>query len=101
MSKQIKKGQKDPKVNSLALPVVNPDAAGIDVSATMHAVAVRPGVATESVRLFGAFTEDLNQLADWLTQCRVNTVAMESTGVYWQQLYLVLVERGFEVALGN
>lgn len=82
------------------LPIVHPNAAGIDVSATMHAVAVRPGI-EPNVREFGAFTEDLYAIADWLKKCEVTTVAMESTGVYWKQLYLVLAERGFEIALVN
>lgn len=89
------------KVNVLTLPVVNAEAAGIDVAATMHTVAVRPGADKVNVREFGAFTEDLYQIATWLKGCGVTTVAMESTGVYWKQLYLVLVEQGFEVALVN
>src|SRR5215468_3954128 len=51
------------------------------------------------VRGFGAFTGDLCALADWLKQCEIETVAMESTGVYWIALYELLVERGFEVLL--
>ncbi|MGL6268010.1 MAG: IS110 family transposase, partial [Chitinophagaceae bacterium] len=82
------------------LPIVHPNAAGIDVSATMHAVAVRPGI-EPNVKEFGAFTEDLHAIADWLKECKVTTVAMESTGVYWKQLYLVLTERGFDIALVN
>jgi transposase len=89
------------RVNVLTLPIVNANAAGIDVAATMHTVAVRPGADEVSVREFGAFTEDLYQIASWLKECEVTTVAMESTGVYWKQLYLVLVEQGFEVALVN
>jgi transposase len=89
------------RLNVLTMPVVNPDAAGIDVAATMHTVAVRPGADKVSVSEFGAFTEDLYQIAAWLKECQVTTVAMESTGVYWKQLYLVLVEQGFEVALVN
>ena len=89
------------RINVLTLPVVNANAAGIDVAATMHTVAVGPGAATVNVREFGAFTEDLYQIACWLKDCQVTTVAMESTGVYWKQLYLVLIEQGFEVALVN
>ena len=83
------------------MPVVNENAAGIDVSARMHAVAVPPGRDVENVKQFGAFTEDLVAIANWLKQCRISTVAMESTGVYWKQLYLVLMEYGFEVLLVN
>ena len=85
----------------VSMPVVNVDAAGIDVSATMHAVAVPVGRDVEHVREFGSFTEDLESIAGWLKQCQITTVAMESTGVYWKQLYLVLIENGFEVFLVN
>lgn len=91
----------DKRLNVLTMAVVNPNAAGIDVAASMHTVAVRPGADVVNVREFGAFTEDLYQIASWLKQCQVTTVAMESTGVYWKQLYLVLIEQGFEVALVN
>jgi transposase len=80
---------------------VNLDAAGIDIGAAEHWAAVPPGRNTEGqdVRRFGAFTEELCALADWLKQCGIQTVAMESTGVYWIPLYELLVERGFEVLL--
>lgn len=99
MSKETKNQSK--KGPAVAMPIVNADAAGIDVSATMHAVAVPIGRDVENVKQFGAFTEDLLAIADWLKQCKISTVAMESTGVYWKQLYLVLVEYGFEVFLVN
>jgi len=99
MSKETKnQSKKEPVVS---MPVVNENAAGIDVSARMHAVAVPPGRDVENVKQFGAFTEDLVAIANWLKQCRISTVAMESTGVYWKQLYLVLMEYGFEVLLVN
>ena len=80
---------------------VNLDAAGIDIGAEEHWVAVPPGRDTEGqdVRRFGAFTGELCALADWLKQCGIQTLAMESTGVYWIALYELLVERGFEVLL--
>jgi transposase len=80
---------------------VNLDAAGIDIGAEEHWAAVPPGRNTEGqdVRRFGAFTGELCALADWLKQCGIQTVAMESTGVYWIPLYELLVERGFEVLL--
>lgn len=100
MSKETKnKSKKTAPV--LTLPIVNPDAAGIDVSSTMHAVAVPHGRDTESVKEFGAFTEDLHAIARWLLHCRVTTVAMESTGVYWKQLFTVLLQYGFKVSLVN
>jgi transposase len=75
------------------------NAAGIDVGATSHFVAVPPGRDTIDVREFGTFTADLYRLADWLKQCGVETVVMESTGVYWIPLFEILEERGFEVRL--
>lgn len=81
------------------LRVVHPDAAGIDVHSEFHFVAVPAGRATEPVRKFGAFTEDLDRLADWLHSCGVRSVAMESTGVYWIPLFERLEQRGFEVVL--
>lgn len=67
----------------VALPMLNPDAAGIDIGATGIYVAMPPDRDPEPVRMFASFAEDLNALADWLQQCGVGTVAMESTGVYW------------------
>ena len=78
---------------------VNPYAAGIDIGAEAHYVAVPEQCATPSVRRFATFTEDLYQLADWLHQCRIETVVMESTGVYWIPLFEILEARGFEVLL--
>jgi transposase len=82
---------------------VNRNAAGIDVGAEQHYVAVPPGrdPAAQDVRTFGGFTADLYALAAWLTACGVETVAMESTGVYWIPLFEVLSARGFEVKLVN
>lgn len=99
MNKETKKKQKKPDV--LSMPIVHPNAAGIDISATMHAVAVPPDRDEVSVREFGAFTEDLHALAGWLKKCGITTVAMESTGVYWKPLYTLLLEYGFEVFLVN
>lgn len=78
---------------------VFPNAAGIDVGASTHWVAVPRHAAGEPVRQFGAVTEQLNALADWLIQCQVDTVALESTGVYWIALYEVLERRGLKVWL--
>ena len=78
---------------------VNLSAAGVDVGAGSHFVAVPEGRCQQPVREFGSFTADLYRLADWLTECRVETVVMESTGVYWIPLFGVLEERGFEVML--
>src|SRR5262249_29277386 len=70
-----------------ALTVKNPRAAGIDIHDGVHWVAVPPDCDPEPVRRFDTFTADLETLADWLTACGVDTVAMESTGVYWIPLY--------------
>jgi transposase len=64
-------------------------------------LAVRPDRDPQPVRRFECFTADLYRLADWLKSCGVNTVAMQSTGVYWVPLYDILEERGFEVYLVN
>ena len=83
------------------LEVVHPHAAGIDVGNGSHYAAVRPERDPEPVRRFECFTADLHRLADWLQNCGVRTVAMQSTGVYWIPLYEILDERGFEVYLVN
>lgn len=83
------------------LPIIHPQAAGIDIGSRFHVVAIPRDMATESVRTFHAFTDDLHAMADWLIQCGVTTVAMESTGVYWIPAYEVLEERGLEVILAN
>ena len=81
------------------LSQLNLNAAGIDVGATSHFVAVPADRAEQPVREFEAFTADLYRLADWLSECGVETVVMESTGVYWLPLFGVLEERGFQVML--
>ena len=81
--------------------VAFPNAAGIDVGGSSHFVAVRPDCTAQPVREFAVYTPDLHQLADWLHECGVEVVAMESTGVYWIGLYEVLERRGFKVHLVN
>jgi transposase len=83
------------------LDVVHPHAAGIDVGNRTHYVAVRPDRDPTPVRRFDCFTADLHRLADWLQQCGVTTIAMQSTGVYWIPLYEILDARGLEVYLVN
>lgn len=78
---------------------VNLNAAGIDIGATSHFVAVPEGRDTDTVREFATFTADLHAIADWLDACGVDTVVMESTGVYWIPLFELLEQRGFEVLL--
>ena len=84
-----------------SLPVMRPNAGGVDIGAREIFVAVPADRDTESVRSFPTFTQDLHALADWLQRCRVDTVAMESTGVYWIPLFQILEARGIEVHLVN
>jgi transposase len=82
-----------------ALSVVHPRAAGIDVGANEHYVAVPADADPQPVRRFGGCTADLEALADWLAACGVTTVVLESTGVFWIPLFELLDSRGFEVRL--
>ncbi len=82
-----------------SLKQVNLDAAGIDIGASEHYVAVPEDRDEQPVRCFTTFTMDLYAIADWLESCEIKTIAMESTGVYWIPLMEVLEERGFEVLL--
>jgi transposase len=82
-------------------PILRPHAAGIDVGATELYVAVPSDSDPKPVRTFGTFTEDLHALADWLVHCQVQTVALESTGVYWIPIFQILEARGLEVYLVN
>ena len=84
-----------------ALSLTHPNAAGIDIGSASHFVAVPPERDDEPVREFPSFTADLERLADWLDACAVDTVAMESTGVYWIPLFELLERRGFTVLLVN
>ena len=96
-----KKRDKRGRASTAVLPVMRPDAAGIDIGATEIFVAVPADRAAENVRSFPTFTQDLYVLADWLKVSGVKTVAMESTGVYWIPLFQILEDRGFEVCLVN
>jgi len=84
-----------------AITLTHPNAAGIDIGSAAHFVAVPPDRDDEPVREFQSFTADLHRLADWLDACGVDSVAMESTGVYWIPLYELLESRGFTVLLVN
>lgn len=84
-----------------SLPELRPNAGGIDIGAREIFVAVPVDRDKNSVQSFPTFTEDLHRLADWLQRCKVDTVAMESTGVYWIPLFQILEARGIEVCLVN
>jgi transposase len=90
----MKKGKK-------IFKVIHPNAAGIDVSSRDYYVAVPEDRYKEPVRTFGCFTQDLHEIANWLKECKITSVAMESTSVYWMQLFIVLQDQGFEVFLVN
>ena len=96
-----KKAKKIKTSKGLKLEIVNPHAAGIEVSSTEMQVCVPENRDSDNNRRFGAFTEDLHYISSWLKACGITTVAMESTGVYWVQLYMILEEAGFDVLLVN
>ena len=83
------------------MEVLRSHAAGIDVGNAEHYVAVPPGRSDPSVQTFGSFTADLHRLAKWLQACRIETVVMQATGVYWMAVYQVLESYGFEVYVVN
>src|SRR5262249_43590463 len=87
------------RARSASLAQLNLNAAGIDVGAPEHWGAVPEDRDEEPVRRFGAFTADLSALAAWLQQCQMETVVLESTGVYWMTLCEVLEEGGCDVKL--
>lgn len=81
--------------------IVNPNAAGIDIGSKEHWVCVPPARTEDNVKKFSTFTCDLYAIGKWLKECKVDTVAMESTGIYWIPLYQVLEKMGFKVNLIN
>lgn len=98
------KASRQSKSKKQSWKVVNPHAAGIDIGASQHYVAVAPDAVAAgeaTVRSFGCFTEDLDAMVEWLKACGVTTVAMESTGVYWMVPFQKLEAAGFEVVLVN
>lgn len=99
MPPKAPKKTKDPGFVPMA--VVNPNAAGIDIGDTIHAVAVPKDRDQQHVRIFGSMSCDLEEIVCWLEKCGVDTIAMESTGVYWKPLFNYLIRHGFEVYLVN
>ena len=83
------------------LEQINLDPAGLDIGAEEIYACVPVDRDQSSVRVFPTFTVDLHALADWLAACRIKTVAMESTGIYWIPTYEILEARGFELYLFN
>jgi transposase len=84
-----------------AFPIIHPNAAGIDISSKEHFVAVDPNSISQPIKAFGSYTDDLEAMVVWLRECKVDTIAMEATGIYWISLFLKLEEAGFEVILVN
>ena len=96
-----RKTKKLQKQKELLAQCVNPHAAGIDVGAHELVVSVDEQCDDEPVRTFETFTEDILALRDWLIECEVTTVAMESTGNYWITTFQILEAAGIEVCLVN
>jgi transposase len=101
-SKAKTNSTKSKRVYRETLKMITPHAAGIDVGSGEMWVCVPEKDASEkNIKKFGSFTPDLIQLANWLSECKVKSVAMESTGIYWIPVYQILEARGFEVVLVN
>jgi transposase len=83
------------------IPIFNPNAAGMDIGADEIYVAVPADRDGQPVQRFATFTNELGRLAEWLKQCRIDTIAMEATGVYWIPVYQILETSGFELCLVN
>lgn len=96
-----KNNTKDKKKSTDGFPTIQPDAAGIDIGSASHFVAVPIDRDEEPVKEFLGFTDDLNGMVAWLKKCKITTVAMEATGVYWIPVYEILEQNGFEVKLVN
>lgn len=79
--------------------IINPNCAGIDIGSRSHFVAV--GQAPEEIKEFGVYADDLTEICLHLKHHGITSVAMESTGNYWQNLYVQLIKHGFEVTLAN
>jgi len=99
--KQRRDLERQLSVEEAGLEIVNRNVAGIDVGNESHYVAVPPGRDPQPVQEFGSWTADLERMADWLKACGIQTVVMQSTGVYWIALYDVLEARGFQMCLAN
>ena len=99
--KQRRETMRKIQSDDLSLEVVHPDAAGIDIGNESHYVAVPPTRDSQPVRRFGCTTAELKAMAQWLKQCGIRTVAMQSTGVYWIAVYDILEAAGLDVYLVN
>lgn len=100
-TKKVRRKQPRVQAEQSAPRITHPNAGGIDIGATEIYVAVPAERDPQPVRHFTTFTDDLEKIAQWLLACKVTTVAMESTGVYWIPLYQVLESHGLKVCLVN
>lgn len=96
-----KKAKKIHTKKGIELKIVNPDAAGIDIADSEMQVCVPEDRDGDNNRRFGSFTRDLNEICSWLKACKITTVAMEATGIYWIPLYFKLKDSGIDVILVN
>lgn len=96
---KIKGTKKAKRINSFA--IINPQAAGIDIGNTEISVAISPEKCQENVRTFGTFTCDFTQVIEFLKEYGITCVAMECTGVYWVQLYMMLEKNNIKVTVAN
>jgi len=100
--KKSKKKEKGFKIRvTSSMEMINPNTAGIDIGGNEHWVCVPEDRADKNVRRFGAFTKDLYAIADWLKACKITSIAMESTGIYWIPLFQILEKKKFKVCLVN
>src|SRR6266404_3058918 len=99
--KQRRETMRKIQSEDLSLEVVHPDAGGIDIGNESHYVAVPPSRDSQPVRRFGCTTAELKAMTDWLKQCGIRTIAMQSTSVYWVAVYDILEQAGLEVYLVN
>ena len=99
--KQRREWMRKLSAEDAGLEIVNRNVAGIDVGNESHFVAVPVGRDAQPVQEFGSWTADLERMADWLKACGIETVVMQSTGVYWIALFDVLEARGFKICLAN
>ena len=99
--KQRRETARQIQAEDLSLEILHPDAGGIDIGNESHYVAVPANRDDQPVRRFGCTTAEVKEMAAWLKQCGIRTLAMQSTGVYWIPVYDLLEEAGFEVYLVN
>jgi len=96
-----KKNTQAKQASTTTLPILCPDTAGIDIGSKSHFVAVPADRDSEPVREFLTFTSDLHKMAQWLKNCKIKTIVMESTGVFWIPAFEILESYDFDVKLVN